>query len=387
TLPLARTFSSGSTSRPPSTTSFKSGRGPSSIRSSRALTLKPWTPLRIAAFPGVTLQVVIRDKVELSLGSLQTALPCDEIDKTTSPNYDSTITASGRCSEAAKDEKSPATSNNNTTPTSQSAEPPRVPQKTASDAAKHVAKTMMNARLGHNKSLIALGDMYRDGRGVRQDYKAAMNRYKKAADVGYAEAQCNIGQLYYNGQGVACDHYEAFRWYTLAANQGYARGIHILGILYSWGRGLPYPGNQNFGRAAEYYLEATNQGYAPAQCDLGWLHQRGLGVNQNYSLAMEWYLKDSDQGHADNQAAEKGHAAAKASAGVIASMSKAYHRMRLWRWTGIEKPLSKATTACVPLKREEAVIWYKKAADGGDADAKEKLEELEHQSDEVESKE
>lgn len=76
---------------------------------------------------------------------------------------------------------------------------------------------MMNARLGDNKSLIALGDMYRDGRGVRQDYKAAMNRYKKAADVGYAEAQCNIGQLHYNGQGVACDHYEAFKWYTLAA--------------------------------------------------------------------------------------------------------------------------------------------------------------------------
>lgn len=151
----------------------------------------------------------------------------------------------------------------------------------------------MNARLGDNKSLIALGNMYRDGRGVRQDYKAA--------DVGYAEAQCNIGQLHYNGQGVACDHYEAFRWYTLAANQGYARGIHLLGILYSWGRGLPYPGNQNFGRAAEYYLEATNQGYAPAQCDLGWLHQRGLGVNQNYSLAIEWYLKGSDQGHADNQ--------------------------------------------------------------------------------------
>ncbi|KAG0066987.1 hypothetical protein BGZ89_006668 [Linnemannia elongata] len=231
-----------------------------------------WTPLRIAAFPGVTLQVVIRDKVELSLESLQTALPCDEIDKTIPPNYNSTITATSSC-----------------TP------------KTASDAAKHVAKTMMNARLGDNKSLIALGDMYRDGRGVRQDYKAAMNRYKKAADVGYAEAQCNIGQLHYNGQGVACDHYEAFKWYTLTANQGYARGIHLLGILYSWGRGLPYPGNQNSGRAAEYYFEATNQGYAPAQCDLGWLHQCGLGVNQNYSLAMEWYLKGSDQGHADNQ--------------------------------------------------------------------------------------
>ena len=169
-------------------------------------------PLRIAAIPGVTLDVVIRNKAELSLESLQTALPGGEVDGTTPPNYDSTITASGRSSETAKDDKTPPTANNNTAPTSQSAEPPRTSHKTAFDAAKKVARTIMNARLGDNKSLVALGGMCRDGRGVRQVYKAAMNRYKKAAGVKYEGAQCNIGNLYYYGQGVTCGYSEVFRW-------------------------------------------------------------------------------------------------------------------------------------------------------------------------------
>ncbi|KAF9143162.1 hypothetical protein BGX30_001190 [Mortierella sp. GBA39] len=373
-------------------------------------------PLRIAAVPDVTLDVVIRDKAELLLGG--------EVDGSTPPNYDSTITVSGRSSETVKDDKSPPTANNNTSPTSQSEEPPRAPHKTASDAAKLVAKTMMNARLGDNKSLVALGDMYRKGQGVRQDYKAAMSQYKKAADVGYAEAQCNIGDLHYHGQGVTCNYPKAFNWYTLAAGQGYARGIYLLGILYAWGR-TPF-GDQSFSTAAKYYLQAAELGYAPAQCSLGELHQRGTGVKQDYTLAMKWYLKAADQGHADGQckvgylhhqgfgvaqdhsqavewylrAAEKGHAIAQASAGVMYQHGQGVPQDEALALNWYRKAAVKGNANAqfnlgltyeygmgVPLNREEALKWYKEAADGGDADAKERLEELEHQGDGVESEE
>lgn len=296
----------------------------------RGADFKILDPLRIAFVPGVTLDIVVRGRLvraeassqqelsimspshELSVESPQQTLlrVNDEGISTSAQTLDSnTVTKTPKTSRdprdpaygleniameayrnndnpafaplprgphATLDDQSPptASNNNNIPPNSHKsgfeAQPLRSLQASASGATEAFAKTMANARLGDSKSLVALGDMYRDGRGVRQDYKAAMNQYKKAADMRYADAQCNIGQLYYSGQGVPCNYSEAFRWYTLAANQGFARGTHLLGGLYSWGRGT-YSGTQEFGRAAAYFLEAANQGYAPAQCSLGWL--------------------------------------------------------------------------------------------------------------------
>ena len=35
-----------------------------------------------------------------------------------------------------------------------------------------------------------------------------------------------------------------------------------------------------------------------AQHNLGWMHQKGLGVEQNYAEALTWYRKAADKGHA-----------------------------------------------------------------------------------------
>ncbi|WP_258864556.1 tetratricopeptide repeat protein [Helicobacter sp. MIT 01-3238] len=47
-----------------------------------------------------------------------------------------------------------------------------------------------------------LGNMYYNGEGVRQDYHKAVELYKKACDMKYADACNNLGVLYGNGQGV-----------------------------------------------------------------------------------------------------------------------------------------------------------------------------------------
>jgi TPR repeat protein len=48
--------------------------------------------------------------------------------------------------------------------------------------------------------------MYRDGRGVTQDYAAAMSWFRKAADQANVFAQEKLGTMYYVGQGVPRDY-------------------------------------------------------------------------------------------------------------------------------------------------------------------------------------
>ena len=83
-----------------------------------------------------------------------------------------------------------------------------------------------------------LGTMYNSGRGVQQDYKAAVKWYALAAGQGHADAQNNLGAMYYSGRGVPQDYKAAVKWHTLAAEQGHATAQTNLGYLYAAGRGV-----------------------------------------------------------------------------------------------------------------------------------------------------
>ncbi|KAF9153946.1 hypothetical protein BG015_002252 [Linnemannia schmuckeri] len=402
-------------------------------------------PLRIAAVPGVILDVVVRNKAELSLESLKKSLPGSEADENKPPTSDISITVSGRSpaygienvamaaamnndnptlkllsrgQETEKDNKSPPTPGNNTPPTLQDAAPktqaPGSPQETAANAAKNIARTMMNATLGDNKALNALGDMYRDGRGVCQDYRAAMDRYTKAAGQENADAQCNIGQLYHNGHGVNLDYTLAVHWYQKAINQGHTRAKYNLGTIY---QGY----YRDYAKAAACFLEAANEGFAPAQCSLGSLHQRGSGVPQDYSLAMEWYRKASEQEHTEAQynighlyhqgysvaqdhfqamdwylkAAEKGHAVAQASAGVMYQHGQGVPQDDSLALDWFQRAATQGNANAQlylgltyeyglgVIQDKKAKEWYKKAADRGVDDAKGRLKVLEQQGNSV----
>ncbi|KAF9080971.1 hypothetical protein BGX23_001458 [Mortierella sp. AD031] len=118
-------------------------------------------------------------------------------------------------------------------------------------AANEVAQSTISASLSDKNAQIALGDMYRDGREVHQNYQAAMIWYLRATVQGDPVAQRRVGALYNQGLGVPQD-------YTTAMNR---------------------------------YLSAAGQGHAPAQCNIGALYYRGHGVPRDYSKAMDWYLK------------------------------------------------------------------------------------------------
>jgi len=66
-----------------------------------------------------------------------------------------------------------------------------------------------------------LGHCFYIGGGVKLDKKKALRYYSKAAEQGYAEAQCSCGVMYYNGDGVERDAEEAKKFWALASAQNH----------------------------------------------------------------------------------------------------------------------------------------------------------------------
>lgn len=130
-----------------------------------------------------------------------------------------------------------------------------------------------------------LGNMYRKGQGVPQDYAEAAKWFRKAAEQGRADAQSNLGKMYENGLGgLPRDYGEALNWFRKAADQGDAIAQGNLADMYENGRGVP----QDSTEAASWYRKAADQGYALAQYNLGLLYTDGRGVPQDYVQAHMW---------------------------------------------------------------------------------------------------
>jgi len=55
---------------------------------------------------------------------------------------------------------------------------------------------------------------------VSQDYKQALEWFRKAADKGNEVAERNIAMMYLQGMGVTADKTEAVRWFKKAAAAG-----------------------------------------------------------------------------------------------------------------------------------------------------------------------
>lgn len=51
--------------------------------------------------------------------------------------------------------------------------------------------------------------------------------------------------------------------------------------------------------AANLYLLAAEQGYVSAQYNLGYMYDKGYGVEQDYREAEKWYRLAAEQGDAD----------------------------------------------------------------------------------------
>lgn len=84
------------------------------------------------------------------------------------------------------------------------------------------------AEQGDAKAQYALGTMYRDGRGVAQDYAQAAQWWRKSAERGLIDAQYALGNMYAGGSGIARDNIQAYMWYSIAASQTGGEWLHAI---------------------------------------------------------------------------------------------------------------------------------------------------------------
>ena len=124
--------------------------------------------------------------------------------------------------------------------------------------------------------------------------KSTIPEIEKAAEAGDAEAQFKLGALYANGKGVKQDSKAAAQWLRKSAKQGMAQAQTLLGWCYAGGNGV----SQNQGEAIEWYSKAAEQGDTDAICSLADLYIEGLpGIEKNIKQALNWYEKAANIGH------------------------------------------------------------------------------------------
>jgi localization factor PodJL len=110
---------------------------------------------------------------------------------------------------------------------------------------------------------------------------------KRAANLGYAQAQFYLAKLYETGEGgLRKDAAEARRWTERAAQGGDRKAMHNLGLYYFEGQG----GAKNTTTAAQWFRKAADLGLSDSQYNLGRLYEEGYGVSQNAAEAYKWYL-------------------------------------------------------------------------------------------------
>ena len=236
-----------------------------------------------------------------------------------------------------------------------------------------------------------------DEQSLTQDDEE-VKKYRQAAEQGDADAQYNLGFCYEHGQGVTKNRSEAMKWYRKAAEQGHAYAQSRLGFCYKYGRGV----TQNYTEAVKWWRKAAEQGDSGAQCGLGICYEEGQGVPQDYQEAVKWYRKAAEQGNTYAQEKMNDYKTKQSNTSTAARQStnnnttttvnarslvetgmrhyNAKNYAEAVKWFRKAAEQGNAGAQCglgfcyeegqgVPQNYREAVKWYRKAAEQGDANA------------------
>ena len=84
----------------------------------------------------------------------------------------------------------------------------------------NLEELILQANYGDVEAQKNLGNIYYNGKGVKQDYLEAFNWYKKSAEKGNPTAQYNLAIMYLTGQGIEKNKEEANKWLQKSADLG-----------------------------------------------------------------------------------------------------------------------------------------------------------------------
>lgn len=176
------------------------------------------------------------------------------------------------------------------------------------------------AQSGDPTAQVALGKAYEDGNGVPQSDVQAMKWYRAAADLGNSTAQDDVGLMFRFGRGVEHDKGEALKWYRKAAKQEHPNAMFNLGAAYYNGDGI----RVDDVAAYAWFLLASKFGSQPATDATKHMKETGTSEADALEKIGDMYVKGDE----------------------------------------------------LPQNSNEAVNWYRKAAEIGEARAQIKLADL-----------
>ncbi|MBQ2247511.1 MAG: SEL1-like repeat protein [Tidjanibacter sp.] len=239
------------------------------------------------------------------------------------------------------------------------------------------------AEQGYPEGQRKLGSHYHIGIGVEKNFEMAVYWYRKGAEQGDGLCRQSLAECYQKGEGVQKNINEALKWYkAILYDKGYTSSYTVEKLLSQHYSGAAQRGDAEaqfimgciqgqFDKEnrIRWFLSAAKQGHIEAQYRLGQAYVN----DSDYEEAKKWLLRAAEKGHTNAQyelagllgltveqqaewtykAAIKGHVEAQRSLGG-----------KYFFGNGVTKDVN------------EAVKWYRKAAEQGDEYAKDKLWEL-----------
>ncbi len=135
----------------------------------------------------------------------------------------------------------------------------------------------------------ALGELALQGNRLAQTWIV------EKAEKGVAWTQYTLGQMYEQGVGVEKDIEKAVECYIKSANQepsNAQEGSNSFKAL----KGLIWKGNK---LAQRWIIEEADKGNKTAQYTLGQMYEQGKGIEKNEDKAAEYYIQATNQQHRD----------------------------------------------------------------------------------------
>lgn len=151
-----------------------------------------------------------------------------------------------------------------------------------------------------------MGDFYRDGIGIEQNYEAAVHHYQWSVDNGDTNAMLSLSNMYADGLGVEKNEElavelrqrckETFNWQLYGimpldyakeqAKEGDEEAMYQLGQRYQNGNGV----EQNIEIASDWWHKAATKGYVPACHDLGIYY---VFTKHDLEKGLKWLAKSA----------------------------------------------------------------------------------------------
>ena len=129
------------------------------------------------------------------------------------------------------------------------------------------------------------------GKGCDRDLPAAVEAFRKAAEMGYANAEDMLALCYHNGHGVQQDMRRAVEWRERAAIHGHAQAMFKMGLYRHSGMG----GVVNASEACYWFRMAAQHGVGDPNFNSGLDESEGCGLE----ASLAWIVNKAESGDTD----------------------------------------------------------------------------------------